>query len=157
VAVAQSVSFTCGLSITEFVFCWWVRLNTSIWNLCDSCSFTAILSLISANNRQWSISQSAALKDQTSSTLAYLRPTIRIWSIWLWFFSRGDVQIYLWILTMRSRVNFHSKLSVYRVFSAYFGLKSPNKILLCYLGNLSYILPITHRIQKMAEVKIWKK
>jgi hypothetical protein len=59
------------------------------------CLFTASLSLTFATTRQWSLSQSAALNDRTSSTFECLRLSTRIWSIGLWFNPSGDVHVYL--------------------------------------------------------------
>jgi hypothetical protein len=45
-----------------------MRLNLSIWNVCDLCLFPASLSLTFATIRRWSVSQSVTLYYQTSST-----------------------------------------------------------------------------------------
>jgi hypothetical protein len=52
-----------------------LKLNLSLLNLCDLCLSTTCLSLTFATTKFWSVSQSAALNDQTSNNwnaFAYL-------------------------------------------------------------------------------------
>jgi hypothetical protein len=78
--------------------CSFLILNLSTWNFFGTCLLTANLSLTFATPRQWSVSQSATLKDRTSSILECHLLSINMWSIWLWDFPSGDVQVYLWML-----------------------------------------------------------
>jgi hypothetical protein len=74
-----------------------LRLNLSIWDLWNFCLFIADLSLNVSTTKQWSLSQSAILNHRASSTLKCHRLSIRKWSIWLWVFPSGDVQVNLWM------------------------------------------------------------
>ena len=71
------------------------RLNLSNSKFCVACFLTANLSLTFATTRYSLVSQSAPLKLGTSSILeCHLLPT-NMWSLWLWVFPSGEVQVYL--------------------------------------------------------------
>jgi hypothetical protein len=62
---------------------------------------TANPSLNFATTRYWSVSQTDPLKYRTASILDYHLLSINSWSIWLWIFPSGEVQIYIrsrWII-----------------------------------------------------------
>ena len=79
-----------------------LRLNISTSNFCAAFLLTANFSLTFATTRQWSISQSAPLKDCTSSILKCHLLSMNMWSTWLWVFPRGEVQEYLWMFQYRN-------------------------------------------------------
>jgi hypothetical protein len=66
-----------------------------MWNLYDLCWFTASLSLTFATTIQWSVSQSAALNDWTSSTLECCFSKHGQFQC---VFPSLDIQVHLWIL-----------------------------------------------------------
>jgi hypothetical protein len=74
-----------------------LETNLSVRNLCIVCLVTGGFSLSSVITRLV-VTQSAALNDRTWSTLERRRLSIKIWSIWLWLFRPGDVQVNLLIL-----------------------------------------------------------
>jgi len=73
------------------------RLNLSNSYFCAACFLTANLSLTFAITRYWLVSQSAPLKLGTSCILEFHLLSISVWSIWLWVFPSGEVQMYLWM------------------------------------------------------------
>jgi hypothetical protein len=74
-----------------------LRLTLSSSNICAACLHTDNISLIYATTREWLVSQSARLKLRTFSMLECHLLSINMWSIWLWVFSSGEVQVYLWM------------------------------------------------------------
>jgi hypothetical protein len=72
-----------------------LRLNLTTSNLCRW--FSSNISLTTANTRQWSVSRAAPLKDRTSSIHACHLLSINMWSICLWVFPSGEVQVYVWM------------------------------------------------------------
>jgi hypothetical protein len=142
-----------------------LRLNLPIWNLCSPFLFTAILTVNLATTRQWSVSQSAALNDRTSSRIELLHLSIWIWSIWMWIFPSRDVQVYLWMLRCGSVILWIMRFSDVVKFTTLtplslliscklsfpiigldmssqltLAIKSPNKIFVWYLRNLLNII-----------------
>ena len=83
----------CLLTSSSFSF---LYLNLSTWNFCAARLHAANFSLNFATTRQWTVSQSAHVKDRTSSMLER-RLSINIWSIRLWLFLPGQVEVYLWM------------------------------------------------------------
>jgi hypothetical protein len=120
------------------------------------CSFTHCQSFLNLCHHQVvGQYQSATLNDQTSSILKFRRLSIKIWSIWLCIFPSGDVQVNSRVLQCGDIV-----LLIFRCGEVYYSnsifitlsflvvplamsslptsaLKSPNKILVWYFGNLS--------------------
>jgi hypothetical protein len=81
-----------------------MRLNLSTFNCCAAC--LQCQSFPNFCNHQILISklQSAPLKDHTSSILECHLLSINIWSMWLWVFPSGEVQVYLWMFWYRNIV-----------------------------------------------------
>ena len=147
----------CFLTSRSFSF---LRLNLSTSNFCAACIFTANLSLTFATNRQGSVSQSDPLTNHISSIFKCHLLSINIWSIWLWVFPSGEVQVYLWmfwwekimLLTTRTfwcgKVYYSNTIIIiswcrllfpivgFTIFSLpNFTLKYPNRFFVWYLGK----------------------
>ena len=73
------------------------RLNLSTSNVCVACFLATNLSLTFGNTRQWSVSHSVPVKYRTSRILECNLLSINMWSIWLWVFTLGEVQVCLWM------------------------------------------------------------
>jgi hypothetical protein len=123
------------------------------------CLLAASLSLNFAITRWWSVSHSIHVNNWISGTLEWFLLSIKIWSVWLWFFPSGDVQVNLWMLPCGNIVlltvrfldvaKFSTPLSLQISCELSFPivglklsslpiliLKSHNKIFIWYLGNL---------------------
>jgi len=58
-------------------------------------SWQQLSSLTFVTTRGWSVSQPVPLQDSTSSILECHLLSINMWSVWLWVFQSGEVQVYL--------------------------------------------------------------
>jgi len=96
----------CFLTSSSLSF---LRLNLSPSNFCTAFLLTANLSLTFATTRQWTVSQSAPLKDRTPSILECHLLSINMWSIWLWVFPSGEVQVCLYMFRCRNIMLFTPK------------------------------------------------
>jgi hypothetical protein len=124
------------------------------------------------------VSQSAALYDRTSSVFEFLRLSTRMWPIWLWVFPSGDVRVYLWmlccgnivLLTLRflDVTKFTTLIPLSLVIPCKLSfpivglkmsclptlvLKSPNRIFVWNLGNLSITRSFTSSV--LSSVGAW--
>jgi hypothetical protein len=98
-----------SLTSSSFSF---LRLNLPPLNFCTTCLLIARLSLTFATARWWSVSQSALLKLHTSSMLGCRLLSVHTWSIWLWVFPSGEVQLYLWMFRWGNIVPFTAALHI---------------------------------------------
>ena len=135
-----------------------LRLNLTTSNFGVACLLAANLSLTFATIRELSVSLSAPLKDHTLSILECHLLYVNMWSICLWVFPSGEVQVYLWmfrcgnimllttrffdvakftVLTSLSLLSWcsHSVVGLKIFFLPNFSFKSPYIIFMWYLGK----------------------
>ena len=82
----------CFLTSSSLCF---LRLNLSTSNFFGPCLLSTNPSLIFSTTTQWLVTQSTILKDRTSSILECHLLSINMWSVLLWVFPSGEVQVYL--------------------------------------------------------------
>jgi hypothetical protein len=74
-----------------------LRLYIFRSNVCAAYLHTANLFLTIATTRYISVLQSAPLKLRTSSIIECHLLSFSMWSMWLWVFPSGELQVYLWM------------------------------------------------------------
>ena len=141
-----------------------LSLNLSTSNFCSASLLTANNSLTFENTREWSVSQSAPLKDRTSSIFECHLLSINIWSILFWVFLSRLVQMYEWmfrrvnILALTARYFEVGKVTILTLLSLQswcrlsfpivgleisslpsFVLKTPNRNIIWYLGKYKVV------------------
>ena len=102
---SPSLNFSNTVNLFEILICYsflisssfsFLRLNLSPSKFSASL-LTVKLSLTFAPIRQWSVSQSAPLKDGKSSIRECHLLSVNMWPIGLWVFPSGQLQVYVWI------------------------------------------------------------